>query len=393
MKGERMDDAGDWSGQRAQFGLLDRCIYFNACSLGPLPRRGREAVEECLRLWDEAGTPVWHKHWMPALAVLRARLGRLIGASTDDIALAPSVSVALSVVASAMLAATDRRRVLIGELDFPTLAYPFLSRPDVEVEFVRSEDGTAIPPQAFIDRIDDRVAIVATTHLFYTTGYLQDVRPIADAARAAGAMTLLDGYQTVGCVPVAVRELGCDVFVAGALKWLSGGPGTAFSWCRPDLLPRLKPTGVTGWFGSRDPLAFELEGLEFASSGRRFETGTWPMPSHAAALAGVDVVLGVGVERIARRLREMTGYLLERCRTAGLRTLTPLEPERRCGIVGIACDDPDGVERDLARAGVIVDARPGILRLSPHWALTDAEVARGMDAVEACLAAKASATP
>jgi selenocysteine lyase/cysteine desulfurase len=387
--GEGARREGDWSGQRSQFGLLDRCVYFNACSLGPLPRRGREAIEECLRLWDEAGTPVWHRSWMPTLAVLRARFGRLICASGEAIALAPSVSVALSVVAAAMLASTDRRRVLIGDLDFPTLAYPFLSRPDVEVEFVRSEDGVTIPPEAFVDRIDDRVAVVATTHLFYTTGYLQDVRPIAEAARAAGAMTLIDGYQTVGCVPVDVSQLDCDVFVAGALKWLSGGPGTAFTWCRPDVLPALQPAGVTGWFGSREPLAFDLEHLEFAPNGRRFETGTWPMPSHAAALAGVDLVLGVGVDRIAARLREITTYLLERCRAAGLPTLTPPEPERRCGIVSLRCEDPDAVERDLAAAGVIVDARPGILRLSPHWALTDTEVCRGMDAVEACMASRA----
>lgn len=386
-----MSATDDWSGQRAQFGLLDRCVYFNACSLGPLPRRGRQAVEECLRQWDELGTPVWRRSWMPSLAVLRARIGRLLSATGDAIALAPSVSVALSVVASAMLAATDRRRVLIGELDFPTLAYPFLSRPDVEVEFVRSPDGTTIPPEAFIELIDERVAVVATTQLFYTTGYLQDVRPIADAARAHGALTLLDGYQTVGCVPVDVGALGCDVFVAGALKWLSGGPGTAFTWCRPDLLQGLRPVGATGWFGSRDPLAFELERMEPAPGGRRFETGTWPMPSHAAALAGIDVVLEVGVERIARRLREVTSHLLERCHRAGLRTLTPADPERRCGIVSIACAEPETVEADLARRGVIVDSRPGILRLSPHWALTDAEVERGMDAVEACLAARRGA--
>jgi selenocysteine lyase/cysteine desulfurase len=284
-----------------------------------------------------------------------------------------------------------RRKVLIGSLDFPTLGHQWLSRPDLEVEFVPSPDGVGIPPEAFIERIDETTALVATTHLYYTTGYLQDIRPIADAAHAVGAACLVDGYQTVGCVPVDVQELGCDVFVGGCLKWLSGGPGTAFIWCRPELIGELEPVG-TGWFATADPFSFTLERLEFAPDARRFETGTWPVPSHYAALAALDLILSrAGVERICERLREMTSRILERCDDAGLRVFTPVEAERRCGIVTLEAESPSRVEMELLARGVVVDSRPGRLRLSPHWSLLDEQLETGMDLVEAELTAAARA--
>jgi selenocysteine lyase/cysteine desulfurase len=369
---------------RAEFPLLDRVLYLNACSLGPLPRVGRAALDRYAESWDSRGTPAWFSDWLPVLERLRGRVGQLLRAPSGSVALAPSVSVALTTMASALARrSAGRRKVLIGGLDFPTLGHQWLSRAGFDVEFVPSPDGVRVPPAAFVDRIDSSTALVATTHLFYSTGYMQEVGPIAEAARAAGAACLIDGYQTVGCVPVDVGALGCDVFIGGCLKWLSGGPGTAFIQCRPELIPELEPEG-TGWFATREPFSFTLEQLDFADDARRFETGTWPVPSHYAALAALELILDrAGVERICERLRDMTGRILERCQAAGLRVFTPLERERRCGIVTIETARPEEVEARLHARGVIVDSRPGRVRLSPHWALSDDELERALHLVEA----------
>jgi selenocysteine lyase/cysteine desulfurase len=221
---------------------------------------------------------------------------------------------------------------------------------------------------------------VATTHLFYTTGYLQDVRSIADAAHAAGALCLIDGYQTCGCVPIDVDAMDCDAFVGGCLKWLSGGPGTAFLYVRPDLLASVRPHG-TGWFATRDPFSFTLEELDFADDARRLETGTWAVGCHYAGLAGLELILEVGVEHIQERLRDLTGRILERCDEAGVKTFTPRDRSQRCGIVTLECAHPEEVEARLHADGVIVDSRPGRVRLSPHWCVSESELERGMDLV------------
>jgi selenocysteine lyase/cysteine desulfurase len=370
----------DWKALRAEFPLLDRYIYFNACSLGPLPRRGRAALAQYAEDWDSKGTPVWYSDWLPLLDRFRDKVGALLAAPAGSTAIAPSVSVALTTLATGLPLPAGRNKVLIGELDFPTIGHQWLSRPNFEVEFVPSRDGMTIPPEDFANRIDDRTALVATTHLFYTTGYLQDVRAIADAAHAKGAMCLIDGYQTCGCVPLDIQQMGCDAFVGGCLKWLSGGPGNAFLYVRPDLIPHVKPQG-TGWFATRDPFSFTLQELVFADDARRLETGTWAMASHYAGLAGLELILEVGVANIQERLRDLTDRILERCDEAGVRTFTPRERERRCGIVTLECDHPEEVEAALHREGVIVDSRPGRVRLSPHWCVTEEELERGMDLV------------
>ena len=370
----------DWKALRAEFPLLDRCIYLNACSLGPLPRRGRAALAKYAQDWDEQGTPVWISTWLPLLERFRDKVGELLAAPAGSTAIAPSVSVALTSLATGLPLPPGRDKILIGELDFPTIGHQWLSRPGFEVEFVPSPDAMTIPPQAFAERIDSRTALVATTHLFYTTGYLQDVRAIADAAHAAGALCVIDGYQTCGCVPLDVAGMDCDAFVGGCLKWVSGGPGNAFLYVRPELISQVRPQG-TGWFATRDPFSFTLQQLIFADDARRLETGTWAVGCHYAGLAGLETVLEVGVANIQERLRDLTDRILERCDAAGVKTFTPRERGRRCGIVTLECDRPEEVEARLRAAGVIVDSRPGRLRLSPHWCVTEEELERGMELV------------
>lgn len=380
----------DWRRWREEFPLLERCIYFNACSLGPLPRRGMAALHQYAADWDAQGTPAWFTTWLPLLERFRSRVGELLHAPAGSTAIAPSVSVALTTLASGLPLPPGRNKVLIGELDFPTIGHQWLSRPGVEVEFVPSEDGMTIPPAAFAQRIDSRTALVATTHLFYTTGYLQDVRAVADAAHAAGALCLIDGYQTCGCVPIDVQAMDCDAFVGGCLKWVSGGPGNAFLYVRPSLIPQVRPQG-TGWFATRDPFSFTLQELTFADDARRLETGTWAIACNYAGLAGLETVLEVGVENIQERLRDQTDRILERCESAGVRTFTPRERGRRCGIVTLDCSRPEEVEARLHARGVIVDSRPGRVRLSPHWCVTDEELERGVDMVLEEVLAAASA--
>src|SRR6266513_467378 len=370
----------DWAALRSEFPLLDRFIYLNACSLGPLPLAGQAALEAYTRAWMDRGTPAWYSDWLPVLDRLRSRVAELLHAPAGSTAIAPSVSVALGTLASGLPLPPGRDKVLIGALDFPTIGHQWLSRPQFEVEFVPSEDGMTIPPEAFAERIDSRTALVVTTHLFFTTGYLQDVRAIAATAHAHGALCLIDGYQTCGCVPIDVQALDCDAFVGGCLKWVSGGPGNAFLYVRPELIPQTLPQG-TGWFATRDHFSFTLQELVFADDARRLETGTWAIGCHYAGLAGLEIVLEVGVANIQERLRDLTDRILERCDAAGVKTFTPRERERRCGIVTLESEKPEEVEAALHTQGVIVDSRPGRIRLSPHWCVTEQELDRGMDLV------------
>ena len=175
---------------RAEFPIFRRSVYLNSCSLGALSTRSRVKVNELLDLWEARGAAAWYDVWWAALAELRARYGRWIGAPEGSIALHPNISAALTSVAES-LDYRRRPKVVVTSLDFPTLAYQWLARSGegVDVVMVESPDGIGVPLQALADAVDDRTALVATSHVYYTTGAIQDVRGLAEIAHASVSRT------------------------------------------------------------------------------------------------------------------------------------------------------------------------------------------------------------
>src|SRR6266511_1124198 len=208
---------------RSEFPIFRDRVYLNTCSLGALGERTRRKVAEFLDLWQSRGASAWYDVWWAALGDLRARYAAVIGAAPAEIALAPSISVAVSTVAEA-LDYRKRHKVVVTSLDFPTVAYQWLAkeRRGIEVVVVESPDGVTVPVEAIARAVDDRTALVATSHVYFTSGAIQDIKAVTDAARQRGALTLIDAYQSVGQVPLDVRSTGVDFLTAGGLNWLLG---------------------------------------------------------------------------------------------------------------------------------------------------------------------------
>src|SRR6266508_3108181 len=248
---------------RGEFASFRDRVYLNTCSLGALGERSRRKVAEFLDLWQSRGASAWYDVWWEALGDLRARYGRIINAAPTDIALAPSISVALSAVA-ASLDYRARHKVVITSLDFPTVAYQWLAKvaSGVELVVVESPDRISVPIEAIARAVDDRTALVVTSHVYFTTGAIQDIKRVAEAAHARGALCLIDAYQSVGQIPVDVQNAGVDALVAGGLKWLLGGPGIVFLYVREAVARRLEPR-ISGWFGQREQFAFDPRALTF----------------------------------------------------------------------------------------------------------------------------------
>lgn len=352
---------------RREFPIFRERTYLNTCSLGALGDRSRRRVESFLDVWQRRGAAAWYDEWWGGLSELRAVYAELIGARPAEIALMPSISVALSVVGE-VLDYRRRPRVVTTALDFPTIAYQWLvKRPaGVEVVIVESPDGITVPVEAIAATIDERTALVATSHVYFTTGAIQDIRAIADAAHAKGALCCIDVYQSVGQLPVRVHEAEVDFFTAGGLKWLLGGPGVCFLYVRDDLAGALEPR-ITGWFAHRDQFRFDPRALERHDDARRFETGTPALAAVYAQLGGLEVIREIGVPRIRAVTSALTDDLIAGAQALGLRpTAAPRESDR-AGIVMIPNDDPALAVRRLADAGIVADARPGHVRLSPYF--------------------------
>lgn len=362
---------------RSEFPIFQSTVYLNSCSLGPLSTRSREALTQFADLWDRWGASAWYEHWLETASDVRRAFAKLVGAEEPETALAPSISGALAAIVSAIDFGA-RPRVVTTELDFPTLVYQFLARQQSGVETVvlKSPDGVGVPLEAFAEAVDDRTAVVATSHVYYTTGAIQDVAALAGIAHDRGALCLIDAYQSTGQIPVNARALDVDILLTGALKWLLGGQGLAYTFVKRELIDRLTPTAVS-WFGVEDQFAFETQTLRLRRDARRFEMGTPAVPTLYTARAGLALIEEVGVERIRQRVHSLTEDLLERVSAAGLTVRAAADPKSRSGIVMVEHPDPADVVRRLMAGNVICDYRPGAVRLSPNFYNTtdDNEVA------------------
>jgi len=351
---------------RAEFPILGTHTYLNSCSLGALSNRGMGYLGEYQRLWNTMGASAWYELWVGRIAELRGRVAALWNARDVEIGLSPSVSAALSSISSAIDHSGGRNRVVVADLDFPTLVYQWLAKPGIEVVRVPSDDGIGIPPERWAEYIDERTAVVATSHVFYSTGYVQDLKPIADAAHAAGALFVVDGYQAAGQIPVDPRASGADVYVGGPLKWLLGGPGLAFLWVREEKIASLRPT-IASWFGARDQFTFRVDELEFRDDAARFSMGTPAMPTVYTALAGLEIFAEAGEAKVFERIAALREDLLAMLVDAEFSVNCAPDAAHRSGILMVRHDDAAGAVRRLAERGIIVDFRGSYVRVSPHF--------------------------
>ena len=367
----------DWANWRGEFPILSRKTYLNSCSLGALSHRAEARIREFHEDWHNYGASAWYEIWLGRIAELRGRVARMLGADETELAITHSTSTALSSVASA-IDYTKRNKVVVAELDFPTLPYQWLIRPGVEVVYVPSDDGATVRPERFAEYVDDRTAFVATSHVFYATGAIQNLRAIGDIAHQHGALFLVDAYQGIGQVPITLSNTNIDIYVAGPLKWMLGGPGLAYLYVRSQLINKLTPQ-IAGWFGARDQFAFDARHFEFKDDARRFELGTPALHMVHSALGGQEIIDEVTVPRIRERNAYLTEMLIEKARAAGFKIRGAATPEERSAIVMIAMEDPKGAVDYLAERGIIIDHRPGHVRVSPHFYNLESEIDLVMD--------------
>jgi kynureninase len=364
---------------RDQFPATRTKVFLGAHTLAPLSTRSRSAVDRFLDIWETKASAelVWFEDIIPEMRKLEGLYASVIGASADEIVLVPSVSSALSSIASA-IDFDERNEIVISRREFPTDCHVWLAqqRRGAKVCWIDGEE-----PDDFVQAVGERTAVVTTSRVSYLDGLLIDPQPIADAAGKTGAFFVLDDFHGSGVVPLDVHALGVPALVSGPLKYMLGGPGVAFLYVSTDVVSTLEPT-VTGWFSHRDFFAFDNAALAWPDTAQRFATGTPSPASIYAAVAGLEIVLEVGVERIRRRTLELTGYLIEHAGQRGYTVRTPAEPDRRGAVVAVEVPDSKNVLEHLLADGIVIDERHGAIRACPHFFASEDDLDALLDALD-----------
>ncbi len=370
---------------RPEFPILDKSVYMISHSLGAMPRRTRDRLNEFADVWETRGIRAWEEGWWEMPVTVGNLVGSIIGAGTGEVVMHQNVSVCQSIVLSCFDWSGKRNKIVSERLNFPSNIYNYeaLSKGGhgPRVVYVDSEDGMTVPTDKLLAAIDEETALVSVSHVIFKSAFIQDLAAITKRAHEMGAMIFADLYQSAGTVPVNVRELGVDFATGGSVKWLCGGPGAGYLYVRRDLWPTLEPK-MTGWQAHANPFAFEPAEIEYANDILRFAHGTPNVPSMYSAMSGYEIINEVGVDNIRAKSIRQTEALITMAEAEGFGIKSPRNPAHRGG--ALVLDVPNGYEivKELARRDVLMDFRPGAgIRLAPHFYTTDEELTRCIEAI------------
>jgi selenocysteine lyase/cysteine desulfurase len=341
---------------RHRFPIFERLVYINSCSQGALSDAVRDSYEAYLRDWEEKGAP-W-EYWVEREDAARAAFAGLVGAAPDEVAVTTSLSAGVSALASGLRYAR-RSKIVTTELEFPTVGQIWHAQESRGARVVH------VPLEEFDRAIDDDTAVVSITHVSYRTGEMIDVKEVVRLAHERGALVLLDAYQSAGSVPIDVKDLGVDFLAAGTVKYLLGSAGLAFFYCRRELFERAWPT-ATGWFADQDIFAMDIHDYSPATTARRFQSGTPPVPSIYAGIAGIELIQSIGIEETREHVLSLNAHLVAGVDEIGGTVVTPTRRDRHGALICVKSTGVDELVEALGRWGIVTSSRDGNVRISPH---------------------------
>jgi kynureninase len=369
-----MDELLKW---REQFPILDKTVYMISHSLGAMPRRTRERLNEYADIWSTRGIRAWEEGWWMMPKTIGDLVGKIIGAGEGEVVMHQNVSICQSIITSCFDFSDPKRNKIVSEsLNFPSNLYIYhaLERDGARLVRVPSEDGVTVPLERMLEAIDEQTLLVSVSHVIFRSSFIQDIKAITARAHEVGAMVVADVYQSAGTVPLDVRDVGLDFATGGSVKWLCGGPGAGYLYVRRDLWPRLEPR-LTGWMAHRHPFQFVADPQDYSDDIYRFLNGSPNIPGMYAAMSGYEIINEVGVENIRAKSVRQTARLVELAEDAGFKVNCPKNPSERGGTVVIDVPHGEQVTKELLRRDFLVDYRPGAgIRVAPHFYSKDEEL-------------------
>ncbi|GIK27883.1 MAG: aminotransferase class V-fold PLP-dependent enzyme [Anaerolineae bacterium] len=380
---------------RNEFPILSTCTYMISNSLGAMPRAVYNTLHEFADTWATLGVSAWGKPygsnptWWEVKGAVGDKIAPLMGAPAGSVLVHENASIANGILMSALdWSDTRRSKIVVSDMDFPSDVYSIqrMLPPHISVQVIRTRDGITLPIDELLDAIDEETRLVSLSHVLFRSAYIMPAAEIVAKAHAVGAQVLLNGYHSVGIIPVDVTAMNVDYYIGGTLKWMCGGPGGVFLYVRPDLLTTLQPK-ITGWFAHKNPFAFDIDHFELRDDYYRLANGTPGIAALYAIQPGVDVITQVGVEAIRAKSLRQTQLLFDLADAAGYETRTPRTEADRAGTVTVNPPHAYEVSREMLARKIVVDFRANAgIRIAPHFYNTDDEVRATVDVIGEILA-------
>ncbi len=366
---------------RALFPVTDRYTYLDHAGIAPLSLRVKAAVENYLTEATE-NSAFAYPQWARQVSECRRACADLVNAEPEEIAFVKSTSHGLSIVANG-LDWREGDNLLVYEKEFPSNMYPWLSlqRKGVRVKTVPSHDGRVFFED--IEKlIDTRTRMLAISSVQFSNGFRIDLQKVGNLCNQKNVLFCVDAIQSLGLIPMDVKKYHIDFLSADAHKWLLGPEGIGVFFCRMECVDRLSPP-LLGWKSVQNEFDFEHFDLRLKMNAQRFEEGSVNLIGIIGLNAALGLLAEVGIEEVERRVLGLGEVIIREAENQKYAVLTPKARDERGGNITIAGNfDPVATKNALIEKGIMVNARGGGIRVSPHFYNTEEELVKFFSAMD-----------
>lgn len=335
-----------WQLVRKLFPMPKDEAYFNTGTLGAQPTVVLEKVIESMRFnakniakTDYQGNGPLLLSGYEAYADLRKKIGSLINADYKEIALTQNATFGMNFISNGLdfkagdeIIATDQEHGG-GRAGWQVAAARYnLRYKPIEMPVPAND------PMEIFDRIFKAVTaktrIIAIPHMISVYGVILPVKEICVEARKRGIFTILDGAQTVGHIPVDVKEIDCDAYFSSLHKWLLAPPGNGILYVRADSMPKIHTTLASYQWDNIEDHGFRLT-----------QRGTGNPSTIIGLEAALDFHNEIGPKKVTNRIKYLGDYL-----RAGLKKIKKVtiysstHPKMCAGITTYGIDGVSGVD-------------------------------------------------
>ena len=326
-------DPAYWSKIRDQFLLARDKVFFNNGTIGAMPKVVVERTVEHLRKmatdvadWDYKTGDEWIAGYGPFTGI-RTKAAALLHCEAGEIALTENVTAAMNYLADG-LTVEPGSEILITDQEHPGGQCPWLNaaaRYHASVQMMhlpKPADTAAVCMQAFYNALTPRTRILAISHMITGAGTILPVKQMCAEARARGIVTILDGAQAFGHIPVDLRDIGCDAYVGCFHKWMLAPAGTGFLFVRKDRARDVWTTLSSSQWNNHADDGFRLT-----------QRGTGSLSLLMGLEAALDFHNAIGPERVYQRIKYLGDYLRDGLRKIpGAKIYTSADPAMCAGI-------------------------------------------------------------
>ncbi len=326
------DEDAYWSEVRKQFLIPEDEVYLNNGTVGSSPMPVLNAVFDGYRAVermdqkDPEDYPIWgYGPWNE----FRDPLAQFVGATRDEIALVRNSTEANNF----MINGIDMKpgdEALISDQEHPSGFSPWnlkAKRYGVVIktfEIPKPPKGPAEVLNRINDAITPRTRVIFVSHITTTTGVVLPAKEICALARSKGLISMIDGAQVTGQMPLNLRDIGCDMYGSSPHKWLMAPKGSGFLYVRDEIQDRVWASTVTGGWDDLKQRAARFQ--QFGSSN---------VPNLWGFRAAIQYANQLGMDRIQRRERMLADYILAQMAKRGAQSWTSPDPSMRNAIVTV----------------------------------------------------------